>query len=546
MSTLYVASLPEVTHTPFGPVSTPILILVAAVVLGVLFTTAWIRGRMLAGNQAADKEYDREQHAREVSSRWLRLKDAAHLVLPDPDPDVPVALRRIPFGYLGGKRLAWRICEPVLVYAPTGAGKTSRLVVPAALDWNGSMVMTVVKPDALMLTLEARRSRGPVAIFDPTNSTGMGTCKWTPLLTATTFAGALKAAEWLVDSSKVSKLTSEQQNFWDTLGKDLLAPLLFAAARTGRDMVAVARWVLLRQYDEVTKVLEELGDFDAHARWAASLATAPQTMQSVFATAQRILAAFTHPEVVDALSPDPSGEDTFDPEEFLSQGGTLYCVGSPSDQEDYTPIFETLINCIVKAAQRRHMETKKPLSPRLLLCFEETANCAPLRKLPGLCRVARGQGIQILTVWQDEASIDRIYGREDGASLRANHTLKMILPGVSDDETLERFSKLLGPMKMRREQLSTDATYLMHSRDPRRQVSASFVDVPLAPVDWLRTLATNRAVCIAGREQPIKVTTRAWWEDPRLNALVPPEVAEDMRRAALDEEEEQEGLVGHG
>lgn len=57
----------------------------------------------------------------------------------------------------------------------------------------------------------------------------------------------------------------------------------------------------------------------------------------------------------------------------------LYIVAPQADQELCTPIFESLVNAVVRVIERRSAPTGLPIDPPLLLMLDEAANCAPLR-----------------------------------------------------------------------------------------------------------------------------------------------------------------------
>src|SRR5574341_464259 len=83
------------------------------------------------------------------------------------------------------------------------------------------------------------------------------------------------------------------------------------------------------------------------------------------------------------------------------------------------------------------------LSPRLLVCLDEAGNCAALAKLPELATTARGQGIQLVTVWHDLAQLTHRYGRRSSTVLNG-HRAKLFLSGQADAESLELASRLIG------------------------------------------------------------------------------------------------------
>jgi type IV secretion system protein VirD4 len=191
---------------------------------------------------------------------------------------VPAVLPgRVQLGTLAGRLVANPPRRSLLVQAPTGGGKTPRVAVPAVLRHTGPAVVASVKADVLHLTLTHRRDSGPVWVFDPTGAAGMRAARWSPLSSISGYGDALSAAAWLADSSKVESRGLEDQRFWDTLGQKLLAPMLLAAAATGRHIGDVVAWVDYRAEDEVAVILDRVGDPDAIGAWVASCARVDRT-----------------------------------------------------------------------------------------------------------------------------------------------------------------------------------------------------------------------------------------------------------------------------
>ena len=86
----------------------------------------------------------------------------------------------------------------VMVVAPAQAGKTTGLVVPALLEWDGPVLATSVKGDLTHDTYAARGLQGDVRVFDPTGSTGLPTAGWSPVAASTTWEAARRTAARLL------------------------------------------------------------------------------------------------------------------------------------------------------------------------------------------------------------------------------------------------------------------------------------------------------------------------------------------------------------
>jgi hypothetical protein len=71
------------------------------------------------------------------------------------------------------------------------------------------------------------------------------------------------------------------------------------------------------------------------------------------------------------------------------------------------------------------------IDPGLFVCLDEAGNCAAIKKLPQLATTGRGQGIQLLTIWHDEAQLQHRYGHRASTVLNG-HRAKLLLSGQAD------------------------------------------------------------------------------------------------------------------
>jgi type IV secretory pathway TraG/TraD family ATPase VirD4 len=304
---------------------------------------------------------------------------------------------------------------------------------------------------------------------------------------------------------------SDNAQFWESLASKLLAVLLFAAAHADHSLATVARWVDRREVPEVANILDWLGDDDAKDAFAACCAREERQRDSVYATLETLLAPFSSPSVRSAVLPDRD-RSFIDPDRLLDDNAALYLVAPAHEQNRLRPLFEALIQAVIRAAQDRHARTGRPLSPALLLMLDEAAHIAPLRSLPALAATGAGQGIQICSVWQDLAQIEQIYGRS-ARSLINNHTARVFLPGNGDVTTLDELSRLLADHPSIRLSRS-------HSRYGVDSVTVNPNEERLAPLDYLRQLPADTALVLYGRLPPLRVTTRGYWQQPDVASLV--------------------------
>jgi type IV secretory pathway TraG/TraD family ATPase VirD4 len=470
----------------------------------------------------------RQRHAERIGSRvWARRRDLTDLLTDPPrhGADEPAAAGRLLVGSHDRHDLLVPARTSVMAIAPTRTGKTSRLVVPNLLRWDGPTLVTSVKRDVYDLTVTRRGELGPTYLFDPTGATGLASVRWSPLLTSTTFSDATRTAAWLADAAAVED-KHDAAKFWETLATKLLAPMLYAAAATGRTMSDVSRWVDRSAFDDVATILEKrLEDEDACAAWAAIKGLPPETRGSVFGTAMAIFRAFGSPRVRAATSCTPGDiVDTLSIVELLKNNGTLYLVAPEYEQAELRPLFVALVQAVYRTAVElsANLLEGAPLTPPLLMMLDEAGNIAPLKTLPTIASTGAGQGITLMTIWQDRAQIRAIYG-DNERTVIANHTTTVWLPGTQDLDTLKLLSDLIGDQWVASSTISA-------APDGGLSVSEGSERIDVAPPAFLRTLAHGNAVMLTGNLPPTLVTTHGYFQQQRWRRHVPSDVLDQHRR----------------
>jgi type IV secretion system protein VirD4 len=422
-----------------------------------------------------------------------------------------------------------------LIVAPAGAGKTSRVLVPDLLQHRGPAIVTSVKTDVLWLTLKRRASLGPVYVLNPSETLGLGTCRFSPLMVVETFDDALRAGQWLSDAGHSEDGGIQGQDFWDGLARRMIAPQLFLAAKRNFTLDDVFGWIQTGAEDFVTDQLDQLGNKRAIRAWQSHRTTHDKTKSSIVATAYDIFEGWSSDVMAKVANTFEGDGDLLDIDHLLDNRGTLYLMASNTDQKIYRAVFESILNAVVRNVRQREEQSGRPLRPALLLALDEAANIAPLRELANIVSSGRGQGILVESVWQDLSQIKRIYG-QGAEEVKANHIAKLYMSGISDVPTLHELATLLG---------KTVLTSLSHSRDHdhRRSVSVSESEIDLATPGELRRLRPDEVLAIVNHHKPMKLRVPAWFESPQMRALIDPEVAQLMDAAfAADSVDEDDPL----
>lgn len=481
-----------------------LVLLLTALVLGlpaVAIYRVWKRSRTRPAARPLAVEKSDPRHRDVAEPEWSEgfaiKQDLERLYVPRPQPG------RITLGYAYRRLVAAEVEHSVLVVGATRSGKTTGVAIPNLVEWDGPAVVLSAKTDLVHATHEERSERGPSWVFDPTGVSGLPSTGWSPLGEAISWSGAVRIANAM---SKLSGTTDGLggSNHWQRVAAQLLAPLLHAAALSGHDMGAVLSWVKTQKVGPAMAALVRTENKVAAESLQSTLDTEQRQRDSAFNTVRTVLDAYEDPDVLATSVQSDLGAD-----QLLDGGsGTLYLVANASDQTRLSPLFLGLLDQLMRAAFRQAAENRaKHGAPvpsgrrRLLLLLDEAANIAPLPDLATLASTAGGEGVQLLTIFQDLSQLRHRYATEWG-SIASNHVTKLLLPGVGDPETLRYFSQLSGDVQRMEESVTTGEGRSSRTRSTRRS--------PLQGEAQLRALAPR--------------TGRLWSSSlpPAMLALLPP------------------------
>jgi type IV secretion system protein VirD4 len=499
------------------------LIVALAVVLVVLLAVLWVLLRLQRTRRPED------------SAQWATRRDLHDLHVSGPQRG------RLILGRDGRQLLAAEPRASVMVVAPAQSGKTTGMAVPAILEWDGPVLATSVKGDLAHDTIAARSRMGDTRIFDPTGATGLGTATWSPVAASSTWEGARRTAARLLELGQNDHGSSDER-FWRPAAARYLAPLLFAGHRARLTMSDVLAWIATTNEDEPRELLK-LMDSEGTAGAMTALEALqqvweadPRTRSSMLVTAATALDAWQEPAVAAATG----GPGAIDARWLLSGRNTLYLSAPADDQKRLRGLFAALVAEVVAEAFAQSTRAGRPIDPPLLLCLDEAANVAPLPNLDELASTGPGQGVQLLSVFQNISQIHDRWGRDRAETIVANHRGRLFGAGVGDRATLEYVGAILGDEAIDKVSAHQDRLQLVelgsrtYAHEYRR----------LATPNKLREAHPSTALLVYGRLKPTWVQLRPWYEDRALTRLVetPPPPPDPPRSPNLPAPENEPAL----
>jgi len=412
----------------------------------------------------------------------------------------------IPPGLLLGRARAGWVAAPqqigALVIGPPRSGKTTGVVIPNVLQWQGPVVSTSTRREVLDVCAGVRGRRGEVWCCDPMQRErllppGVQRLDWSPLRGCERWDTACARARALVATAGHG---TEDVDHWRSRGAQLLAALLHAASIGDLRMSRVVDWVHAGRVDPAEHLVSSQARAGSHAQAVlGGIARTPERERgSIWSAIAGALAPFDVTDVLD--SADAGDRCPFDADAFLQGQSALFIVAPADLSVSLAPLVVGLVEEIRVAALRRS-DADGGVAQPLLLALDEIANICPLPNLPQIASEGGGRNIVLLIALQDLSQAARRWGRDVAAGLLSVVGAKVILPGVADIETLERIEGLAGkhwvPQVTR-----TDVQGPRWTVDWSVSKHHGLVEQPRFPAAAIRQLQPGSALVLVGQRSP--------------------------------------------
>jgi type IV secretion system protein VirD4 len=443
----------------------------------------------------------------------------------------------IVLGRLGRNWLVDRRDRHALVYAPSGTGKSTCVVIPTLLGWPGSILALDLKSELWQTTSGSVQSSGHrVVRFDPTLAGG--SARYNPLLAIPRtaeeeVAAAQDVADILVNPEGREAVGGER--FFEEQARALLTgvilhllyteqhPTLSDCLRLLSSPTPADTWQAMRKapHDpggsrgwvdrDTTGARTRTETHPTVASAASRLQGMDQrTATGVVATAQSKLVLFEDPTVCAATAvSDFRGEDLLEGPEPLA----VYLTVAPSDLDRMRP----LLRIVLAQVTRRLTRDIRPGRRQVLLMLDEFTALGRLDFMHRGIGFFRGYGIRVLISIQSLEQLFQIYGQHQ--SIAANCGVQVAY-GANDLATARLLSELTGRRTVEYRRESRPRGIL----GGRRTESETEAGRPLLSPDEVRRLPEGEALIFVAGCAPIRGQRVPYWRDRDLaqRAAVPP------------------------
>ena len=396
-------------------------------------------------------------------------------------------------------RSSW---EDVLlaVMAPR-AGKTTSLAVPPILDAPGPVLATSNRSDLWAATARARERVGRVWTFDPQRVTRQPQALWwCPLATVTGVEEAARLADHFIQEIRG---VGSSDPFWPLAAGDLLMCLFLAAANSGGTLTDVQAWLSDVTSREPVTLLRAAGYPQAARSLAGRQGGAPETRDGVYETARTAARCLSDPEIMAWVTPPTSAMDRLDVTTFPGSRDTLYLL-SKEGAGAAAPLVAALTDAVFRTAVVHAEAAGGRIDPPVLAVLDEAANICKIADLPQLYSHLGGRGVIPITIIQNIAQGQGVWGERGMTALWSAATVKLIGAGLDDARHAEDISRLIGDHDVATTSINRDGNgHTSYSTSAQRRRI-------LEPGD-LRALKRGRAILLATGARAAMIDLMPWY-----------------------------------
>ena len=364
----------------------------------------------------------------------------------------------------------------VLILSPPRKGKTAFLA-RVLLRYPGPVVSTTVKADIFRWTSKIRSRIGRIHTFNPQGIGGIpSTFAIDPVDGCKDVEIAIRRASVLVGATSTGSTGErggEDADWFKSKTADILAGLLHAAALLQADFRLVAQWV----FEGTAGAERALDKAEAHEMRATVHELDNSPAEKTRATFQMILHQILGFLAVPSLAQCvlPKGGSAFSIEQFVRSMDTLYIItDSDQEQSPLAPLNVLILDEIKRTAtaigqKERGGRLVRPLG----FLLDEVRQCAPAPLQQWLASTG-GLGLQIFAVFHGESQMRSRWGNDQAQTIMDCCDVKMVLPGVTDANTLRNLSDIIGTTMLRTPGNEHDSIYPIMDQGMIRRIPDMF------------------------------------------------------------------------
>lgn len=401
------------------------------------------------------------------------------------------------FGRIGRNILRRADDRHHLIIGPTRSGKGVGYVIPNALMFSGSMIVTDLKGEIFELTAGYRKTRGNrIFLFSPGSKQ---THRWNPLDFVRNDRGSRTIDIQNIAAILIPETTGSENAVWQATAQQMIAGVISYVLesplyRNRRNLGEVNDFfnsgvdlqVLMKLIKENEPGLSKftIDSFNAY------ISLNERAARSALLDIQKALAPFRNERVTAATA-----VTDMDLASLQLRPITIYLAPNISDMTILRPLLTLFVQQVMDLLTREHNANALPV----YFLLDEFRQLKKMDEILNKLPYVAGYKVKIAFIIQDLKNLDEIYGETARHSLLGNCGLQLIL-GANDQATAEYASRALGKRTIR---YQSESRTLELMGIPRRTRVEQIRERDLMMPQEVRQMPEDRMILLIEGQRPI-------------------------------------------
>jgi type IV secretion system protein VirD4 len=417
--------------------------------------------------------------------------------------------------------------EHIGLYAKTGAGKTSSMVITNCFTWPGSLVVLDIKGEAFRATAGWRADvlGQDVYLFDPSADDGRTHC-WNPLQPIKRghidqFDQISRQAHMLFPESLTGS-TSNADAFWTPSARGAFSAVAALLAETNDYEFTMAE--VLRCFargdslEYLTGMIERRrGGYSQLAVDGVSDYTngGIEQVGGIRKMTSTRLSPWFNPRIAAATS-----LSDIDLQQLRRRPMTVYVTVSPANIARMRPILALFFDALVNLNTDKTPEEDPTIRHQALIILDEFARLGRMDTLAEAAQYVRGYGLRMVYIVQNKAQIRAKYGNDSAEDIFDNTGLEIVF-GTNDHSLTKELSERLGNDTINVVTENRPKWWSWMQPSQQREAEHPHLRALMLPQEIAR-LHPRKMIALRQGMLPVEMERVVWFEDPYLRSLVQP------------------------
>lgn len=328
----------------------------------------------------------------------------------------------------------------IMVFGGAGSGKTSSVIIPTLMAWQGRCLFIDIKPELYDACLKAR-GKDNIKVLDPLDHYSYG---YDPLYMLRNSDNPAQEAMNIAQILIPLPTGSNADPVWTEGAQSIFcaATLYYTETDPYIPFADLIKKIRLQAPAELIDMIANSDNESAKIMISDKIGADPKTLASFSSSLQSLSIFATDRNLVSTLD---NSRPTITPEDLDNFDVCLRI------RQDKLDVWAKLLNLIICQFLKSFEMRPNNAAQSTLFCIDECPSLGKLgdHLLDKALATLRSKGIHMMLCGQSRSQFEDIYGEKQTTSILANSTRMVILNASNDSKTQREFADLVGKHKVK-------------------------------------------------------------------------------------------------